>query len=355
MRFIGLAFVILLEIVGSSPAHALVEDFIVSWGRALVKIPAERESVQNALYTGNLHGRNVDVVAIGDSLTTGFFDGGPWRRTWEALRRRQGNWFLDTHPPPDGIHSVFQRLAEHYGVRAIVYARAGASIDRAGLPSSRTYRILGRVDDLSHQVDRALNAPSFPNLILIWIGHNNMNYVPYVGSQPNVDPDALIGRIPEIVSRGLEFEMARLADRAARQNYPVAIVVYDLLNWDSFVRARDCAEAVWQVRPEAHPNFASMKKSVPALNSPEGRAITSRIAHQTNTAYRDLVIRINARIGASSNVRFFSSDGLSHELGVDDLHTVDVWHPSQRGHRRLAEGGYRGIQEPLDFLGLGDF
>jgi len=109
------------------------------------------------------------VALIGDSVCTGVYMSSIWSTFWRARTCRGNNWFLDTNPAPSGIQSVWKRLEEFSPFVAIECAGIGALVDHEGQPqNSSDTNFSGQIDDL-------LAMKRFPDLILISIGHNNVD------------------------------------------------------------------------------------------------------------------------------------------------------------------------------------
>jgi len=86
------------------------------------------------------------ISAIGDSLTTGFYVTRYLPTVWRARTKFLSNWF-----------------------------EASALVDES---SARSF-IVGKalsVEHFSSQVDGLLSLERFPDIALVWIGHNNLDW-----------------------------------------------------------------------------------------------------------------------------------------------------------------------------------
>src|SRR6266568_9080363 len=115
------------------------------------------------------------VALIGDSVCTGVYMSSIWSTFWRARTCCGNNWFLDTNPAPSSIRSVSKRLEEFTPFVAMECAGIGALIDHEDERQNFFRRILG-TRNFSGQIGRLLAAERFPDLILIAIGHNNLDW-----------------------------------------------------------------------------------------------------------------------------------------------------------------------------------
>ena len=115
------------------------------------------------------------VAMIGDSVCTGVYISSPWSTFWRARNCCGNSWFLDTNPAPLGIHSVSKRLEELTPFVAIECAGIGALVDHESERQNFLRRIL-RTRNFSGQIGDLLVMKRFPDLILISIGHNNVDW-----------------------------------------------------------------------------------------------------------------------------------------------------------------------------------
>jgi hypothetical protein len=114
------------------------------------------------------------VALIGDSVCTGVYMSSIWSTFWRARTCRGNNWFLDTNPAPSAIRSVSKRLEERSPFVAVECAGIGALDDHEGQRQNFFRRIL-RTRNFSGQIGDLLAMKRFPDLILISIGHNNVD------------------------------------------------------------------------------------------------------------------------------------------------------------------------------------
>lgn len=115
------------------------------------------------------------VAMLGDSACMGIYVSSPWGTFWRARACCGNNWFLDTRPEAAGIRSVSKRLEELTPFVAIECAGIGALVDREGERPKFFRRIL-RTRNFSEQISELMEMKHFPDLILIAIGHNNVDW-----------------------------------------------------------------------------------------------------------------------------------------------------------------------------------
>jgi lysophospholipase L1-like esterase len=115
------------------------------------------------------------VAIIGDSVCTGVYVSSVLSTFWRARTCCGNNWFLDSNFSPASIRSVSRRLEKVSPFVALEYAGIGALVDREGERQNFFRRIL-RTRNFSGQLGQLLAAERFPDLVLIAIGHNNIDW-----------------------------------------------------------------------------------------------------------------------------------------------------------------------------------
>src|SRR5881392_720195 len=114
------------------------------------------------------------VAILGDSVCTSVYISSPWGTLWRAQTSRGKNWFLHLDAAPS-ICSVSKSLEAITPLVAIECAGVGALVDDEHCRQNLLRRILG-TGNFSGQVGELLRARRFPDLILISIGHNNIDW-----------------------------------------------------------------------------------------------------------------------------------------------------------------------------------
>ena len=290
------------------------------------------------------------VAMIGDSVCTGVYISSPWSTFWRALTCRGNNWFLDTNPAPAGIRSVSKRLEELTPFVAIECAGIGALVDHEGERQNFFRRIL-RTHNFSRQIGRLLAMKRFPDLTLISIGHNNVDWtwwcVPAEIEQPEDRLQQLSRRFRENFAR----QMRRLINHARTRRHRVAILVYGLVNFEAYFRGREIAERLRADDRSRYPHLQTTYKYLRSFR-PAYRANVIRLAGMANEELRTMVVDLNGELADNSNVLLQYSDALATaDLSrVELLHPVDGWHASVEGHNILAEAAFRDLGPSLEFL-----
>src|SRR6266496_5568972 len=277
------------------------------------------------------------VAMIGHSACTGVYISSMWGTFWRARTCRGNNWFLDTNPAPSGIQSVSKRLEELSPFVAIECAGIGALVDHEGQRQNFFRRIL-RTRNFSGQIGDLLAMKRFPDLTLISIGHNNVDWtwwcVPAELEQPENRLQQLSRRFRENFAR----EMRRLIGGVRMQRQRIAIVVYGLVNFGSYLRGREIAERLRANDASRYPHLPTTYKYFRSFR-PAYRANLIRLAGMVNEELRATVDDLNGELADKPNILLQYSDALATaDLSrVEMLHPIDGWHASIEGHNVLAE------------------
>lgn len=221
-------------------------------------MPPDRASSVD--YDANSLGeKSIKVVTIGDSLTTSFsVKGGDLSSILQSrLKPKNENWALDDREE-NSIHSEYERL-DSVPREFINISTPRASVDDPGVfHNSIPTKLIMKVSDLSDQVYQTASLKPFPNIIQIWIGNNNIDWVYEVKTLTKlpkdydvyVDPFKIADRhrkkMVEAVLKKYKEELHKLILKANIQKYNVAIVVFSLPNIDSYLEGMDRAMALHQ-------------------------------------------------------------------------------------------------------------
>jgi lysophospholipase L1-like esterase len=292
------------------------------------------------------------VAMMGDSLTQHFYISSPVSLFWRARTQRRKNWFLDTDRDPASIRSVYERLETFTPLVATEYNGAGALVAPSRAGEGLRRRIV-RTRNLSGQARQILRKKRFPDLIMIWIGHNNLDWTEGLSAADREHPEK---RLEEIAVKFREYytePLQSLIDRAKGANHKVAIVVFGLANIDAFFKARKKAEAVHAKNPALYPYFESGYRSFESLKPPYQKNMV-RLSLMMNAEMRAMVGDLNRRLKNHDNVRVQYSDALAKvDFGrLEMINPVDAWHPSVEGHKALAAAAFSVLRPSLEFLGI---
>jgi lysophospholipase L1-like esterase len=284
------------------------------------------------------------VSLIGDSLSTAFYVGsfpGMLSRTWRAWK---GTWFVGVADGRSETRSVFERLYEVTPMSAVLHATPRAKVDGGG--NRGLLDLVTKTWHLSHQVDEVLIG-EFPDLLLLWIGHNNINWSSKDESLSDESCEALSTQFAECYER----QLRRLLKGAMINKKPTVIIVYGLINFESFFRARRDAE---QRRSADSTQYPYLEKDYEyfAAMKPKHRSGMIQLAESYNKRIESMCGKLGTEI-QESDVRLVYSDALSQVeiTKADMLHDSDAWHPSPAGHKMLAQSAYDTIKKQLRYLG----
>jgi lysophospholipase L1-like esterase len=292
------------------------------------------------------------VALIGDSVCTGVYISSIWSTFWRAHTCRGNNWFLDTNPVPAGIQSVSKRLEELTPFVAIECAGIGALVDHEGQRQNFFRRIL-RTRNFSGQIDDLLASKRFPDLILISIGHNNVDWAWRSPASDLEQPERRLQRQSQDLRENYTRQMQRLIGCAGTQRHRVALVVYGLINFQSYFIGREMAERVRAEDASRYPHLQTTYKYFTSFR-PAYRSNLIRLAKMVNEGLHAMVSELNRELVDNAKVHVRYSDALATaELSrVELLHPIDGWHASVEGHNVLADAVFRDLEPSLEFLGL---
>ena len=294
------------------------------------------------------------VAMIGDSLSRNVHVSSPLAIAWRAHLARPSDWFLNTQLDRTSIFSLFQRLDELAPLVATEYGGIGAMLggdaDHLGL----FRKVLG-TRNFSQQVDRVLSSKRFPELILIWIGHNNVDWAWQCPEEELRNPEPRLDVQRAYFRDSYRRQLGRLLTDARSGKKRTAIVVYGLADFASFFTARDTAEALRKSNPKLYPRlgadvryFVSMKPAYRKHLIQLVAMVNDDLSHMAKEFQGEL-----HRAGVHQ-LKVLYSDALAKvDLSrVEMVHPVDGWHPSTQCHNAFAEAAFRSLAPVLEFLGL---
>ena len=292
------------------------------------------------------------VAMIGDSVCTGVYISSIWSTFWRTRTCRGDSWFLDINPTPPGIRSVSKKLEEFTPFVAIECAGIGALVDYEGQPQNFFRRIL-RTRNFSGQVGDLLATRRFPDLILISIGHNNVDWAWRSPRGELQQPESRLQRQSQELRENFARQMRRLIDHAGMQDHPVAVVVYGLVNFESYFQGREIAERLRTQDTSRYPHLETTYKYLTSFR-PAYRSNLIRLARMVNEELREMVSELHREFTDSAKLQVRYSDALATaDLSrAELLHPVDGWHASVEGHNVLAEAAFADLGPSLEFLGI---
>ena len=298
---------------------------------AIPKMFLRRSFVGSPADSGNT--LPIRLAVMGDSLSTGFHVSSVLPMIIRA-RLCGRNWVVDDSGQ---INSVFERLATKIPVELEYLAYVSAHVN-SECGRSLLDRVVGTMH-MSDQVDRLLNLRRFPHVILIWMGHNNLDWVQSCSSG-EIDPSALQNLAEEAV-RAYEAQLLRLWSVAANQSHKVTFVVFALVSFEFFFAAREAIEAIKIRDPSRYPFLENDYQYFQSMRKPY-RSGMIQLANMINSRLQAMVHRTEGWKGSRGMVSARFSTAL-HDAPINRpemLCEVDAWHPSRRGHQILAEHAF---------------
>jgi len=290
------------------------------------------------------------IAMLGDSVCMGIYISSPWSTFWRVHTSRGKNWFLHLDAAP-GIFSVSQRLEAITPFVAIECAGVGALVDREHGRQNLLRRILG-TRNFSGQIDQLLRAHRFPDLILISIGHNNVDWTWRCPPHELDRPEERLKRLGKELRQNYARELQRLLDRACLQQHRVAILAYGMINFESYFKGREAAERQRESNRTLYPHLETTYKYFLSFHPAYRRSLV-RLAKIANEELRAMVEELSRElVRRTEHIQLRYSDALATaDLSrAELLHPIDGWHASVEGHNLLAQAAFSDLKSSLEFL-----
>ena len=297
-----------------------------------------------------LVGRLPHVAMLGDSVCTGIYISSPWSTLLRAHTSRGKNWFLHLDAAPS-ICSISKSLETITPFVAIECAGVGALVDHEHCRQDLFRRILG-TRNFSGQVGELVRAHRFPDLILISIGHNNVDWAWRCPLDELHDPEERLPRLSKEFRQNYVRELRHLLEGARIQEHRVAIVVYGLVNFESYFKGREAAERLRESDATLYPHLETTYKYFISFH-PTYRRNLVRLAAMVNEELHAMVEELNREfVQRDKHVQLRYSDALARaDLNrAELLHPIDGWHASVEGHNILGEAAFNDLRASLEFL-----
>jgi len=299
---------------------------------------------------GELISRLPHVAMLGDSACMGIYISSPLNTLWRALTCRGKNWFLYLDDVP-GIFSVSKGLEAITPFVAIEYAGIGALVEHEHGRENLFRRILG-TRNFSGQVGQLVRARRFPDLILISIGHNNVDWAWRCPPHELDTPDERLQRLSKEFRQNYTCDLRRLLERARIEKRRMAIVVYGLINFGSYFKGREAAERLRRTDTTLYPHLETTYKHLISFH-PTYRRNLIRFASMVNEELSEMVESLSREfVQRDEHIQLRYSDALATaDLSrAELLHPVDGWHASVEGHSILGAAAFNDLRASLDFL-----
>ena len=292
------------------------------------------------------------VAMVGDSVCLDIYISSPWSTFWRAHTRHGKNWFLH-FDVSSGARSISKELEAITPFVAIECAGVGALVEHEHGRQDPFRRILG-TRNFSAQITGLLRSRRFPDLILISIGHNNVDWVWRCPPDELDESEDRLKRLSKEFRQNYTRELRRLLGHAGNEQRRVAIVVYGLINFGSYFKGREAAERLRDSNKRLYPHLETTYKYYLSFH-PHYRCKLIRFAAMVNEELRVMVEELNREMipqGEIIQLRY------SHALATADLsraellHPMDGWHASVQGHNALADAAFSDLRPSLEFLGI---
>jgi len=289
---------------------------------------------------------------LGDSLTQNFHFSSLAGSFWRARTQWRKNWFLDTDPDPESIFSVYERLEYLTPLVATEYNGAGALVAARGTHENLRKKLV-RARNFPGQVNQVLHATRFPDLIMIWIGHNNLDWVHGLSSEEREQPESRLQALAAQFRVNYTESLQRLIDRAKMENHRVAILIFGLANINTYLQGRRKEETLHAQNAKLYPHLNSGPRSFESMRPPY-RKNMARLALMLNAELRTIVADLNRQLN-KTGVHLEYSDALTKIdfSRLELINPVDGWHPSIEGHKVLAATAFNALRPSLLFLRIG--
>ena len=290
------------------------------------------------------------VAMVGDSVCMDIYISSPWSTFWRAHTRRGKNWFLHFDA---GACSISKGLEAITPFVAIECAGVGAFVDYEQRRQNPSRRFL-RTRNFSAQISELLQSRRFPDLILISIGHNNVDWTWRCPPEELDEPEERLKRLSKEFRQNYARELQRLLGHAGNQQHRVAIVVYGLINFGSYFKGREAAERLRESNKRLYPHLETTYKYFLSFH-PHYRRKLIRLAAMANEELRVMVEELNREVVAQSEImqlRYSDALATADLSRAELLHPIDGWHASVEGHNALADAAFSDLRPSLEFLGI---
>jgi hypothetical protein len=225
-----------------------------------------------------------------------------------------------------------------------------ALVDDEGSRQNLFDRMLG-TRNFSGQIDELLQLRRFPDLILISIGHNNVDWVWRCPPNELEEPDERLRRSSGEFRRNYMRELRPLLGRSQAQQHRVAVTVFGLINFESYFKGREAVERLRESDRNLYPHLERTYIHFVSFH-PAYRHTLIRLAAMANEELPEMVKTLNCEfVQRDEQIQLRYSDALpTADLSrAELLHHIDGWHVVE-GHNILAEAAFSDLRATSDFL-----
>lgn len=210
--------------------------------------------------------------------------------------------------------------------------------------------------NLSGQISEVLRARRFPDLILICIGHNNVDWAWRCPPHEVSSPEERLKRKSKEFRENYARELRRLLFSARIQQHPVAIVIFGLIDFESYFKAREAAERLRESDKMLYPHLETTYKYFVSFR-PAYRHNLIRLARMANEELRAMIEGLKRDVvphAAQIQLRYSDALATADFSRAELLHPIDGWHASVEGHNILAKAACRDLKRSLGFCEFND-
>jgi hypothetical protein len=314
--------------------------------------PDYLEYKQGRISRAELIRRLPHIAVLGESTSQNYYSSSPLSMLWRARTERRKNWFLDTDSAPRSIYSLYERLDKFTPLVATEYASSGAKVAPGQTKPDFPLR-LARIRNFSEQVNQVLRNKRFPDLVMIWIGNNNGDWAKGLSSSEREHPEKRLREIARELGENYTQQLRVLIDRAKTQDHKVAVVVFGVLDFEAYFKARQKAAALHASNHALYPYSEICSQDHPSLQ-PAYQKDTIRLSLMAKREMRMMVSNLNKELTDYPNVRLQYSNAFSNLdwSRLELLHRVDAEHLSPLGHTVAAQAAFSALAPSLHFLGI---
>jgi hypothetical protein len=279
------------------------------------------------------------IVFLGDSLLTQFELEDDLTSLWKLRTRQFESPVLDNSQAPESVVS-FSELLENWRkthkpteiITVTNLARGGAHVQ----PNDDFLRKhLALVANLNKQIDSVIAMQDRPNLVAIWIGHNDTDWLE---KSETVYPLNL--ELLEVRARVFREMYSHQVGRLLRHLSPDSeVVLFKLLDFRKFYKARVEAEKIYfDSKHSDSPKYPYLEKCYESCKGflPDLREGLAHSVDRFNVEIDSIVQELSPEF-PSLNLRTSEAIYRDMHFVVEDVSRQDAWHFSSKGRTKLAK------------------
>ncbi len=278
------------------------------------------------------------VTFIGDSLFTSFELASPIFNLWDLRTKQFNSPILDNSDSPDSVQSfseLMQTWSEEIGtskaIELVNLSRGGAHV----LPVKSFFRQkVIKSYNFDQQVDSILEMKTKPNLVGVWIGHNDTDWLENSNSVFPLTKELLSQR-EFLFGKEFENQLSRLSKSLS----PGAeIVVFKLLDFRKNFKARATAEQIYFGKDRNSSSYPYLEECYSLCKGyfPEVREGLAQSVDRFNLQIDKAALKVQLE---SPKIKVTVSENIYIEMdyALEDISNLDAWHFSVKGRSKLAK------------------